>query len=73
MPEDLISVDLGLSNPDSKNQKLVGRLEEGKVVPYFTRSEIEDGALANRGLEIIWLDSPIDLFFYIFKDLEELF
>ena len=63
LPEDLISVDLGLSNPDSKNQKLVGRLEEGKVVPYFTRSEIEDGALANRGLEIIWLDSPIDLFF----------
>ena len=63
LPEDLISVDLGLSNSDSKNQKLVGRLEEGKVVPYFTRSEIEDGALANRGLEIIWLDSPIDLFF----------
>ena len=42
LPEDLISVDLGLSNPDSKNQKLVGRLQEGKVVPYFTRSEIED-------------------------------
>ena len=52
-----------IGDRDSKNQKLVGRLQEGKVVPYFTRSEIEDGALANRGLEIIWLDSPIDLFF----------
>jgi membrane-bound lytic murein transglycosylase A len=28
-----------------------------------TRAEIEDGALAGRGLELLWLDDPIDAFF----------
>src|SRR4029079_8090233 len=30
---------------------------------YFTRAEIDDGALAGRGLEIAWAADPIDLFF----------
>jgi membrane-bound lytic murein transglycosylase A len=28
-----------------------------------TRAEIEDGALAGRGLELLWVDDPIDIFF----------
>jgi membrane-bound lytic murein transglycosylase A len=28
-----------------------------------TRAEIEDGALAGRGLELFWVDDPIDVFF----------
>jgi membrane-bound lytic murein transglycosylase A len=41
-----------------------GRIDEtGTCVLYFTRAEIEDGALANRGLEIAWAADPIDLFF----------
>jgi membrane-bound lytic murein transglycosylase A len=28
-----------------------------------TRAEIEDGALAGRGLELLWVDNPIDAFF----------
>jgi membrane-bound lytic murein transglycosylase A len=41
-----------------------GRIDEtGNCVLYFTRSEIEDGALANRNLEIGWAADPIDLFF----------
>ncbi|WP_368373064.1 murein transglycosylase A [Rubellimicrobium arenae] len=31
--------------------------------PWFTRSEIEAGALDGRGLEIAWARDPIDLFF----------
>jgi len=31
--------------------------------PYFTRAEIEDGALAGRGLEIAYAADPVDLFF----------
>jgi membrane-bound lytic murein transglycosylase A len=30
---------------------------------WFTRQEIDDGALVGRGLEIAWLDDPVDLFF----------
>ena len=32
-------------------------------LPYFTRAEIEDGALAGRGLEIGWAADPVALFF----------
>ena len=29
----------------------------------FSRTEIEDGALAGQGLELVWVDSPVDAFF----------
>ena len=31
--------------------------------PQPSRAEIEDGALAGRGLELLWVDDPIDAFF----------
>lgn len=34
-----------------------------KLVPFYDRGEIEDGALAKRGLELAWLKSPTDLLF----------
>lgn len=30
---------------------------------YLTRREIEAGALAGKGLELVWLDDPVDAFF----------
>ncbi len=35
----------------------------GAYVPYYDRTEIEEGALAGRGLEIAWAADAIDLFF----------
>ncbi len=42
-----------------------GRLDPltGQCVLYFTRGEIEDGALANRGLELGYAADPVELFF----------
>ena len=41
-----------------------GRIDAtGQCVLYFTRGEIEDGALAGKGLEIAYAADPIDLFF----------
>jgi membrane-bound lytic murein transglycosylase A len=34
-----------------------------KLVPYYDRGEIEDGAIAGRGLEVVWLKSQTDLLF----------
>ncbi|SEL03827.1 murein transglycosylase A [Pacificibacter marinus] len=31
--------------------------------PYFTRQDIGQGALSNRGLEIAWVDNAVELFF----------
>ena len=40
-----------------------GRVSGGRLVPYWTRAEIDRGALAGRGLELVWLSAPADLFF----------
>ena len=34
------------------------RMQDGKLVPYYDRGEIEDGALDGRHLEICWLKDP---------------
>lgn len=40
-----------------------GHRVNGKFVDYHDRAAIEDGALANRGLEIVWLRDAADAFF----------
>jgi len=41
-----------------------GRIDAtGTCVLYFTRAEIEDGALNGKGLELAWAKDPVDLFF----------
>ena len=60
-PPDLIEVDAATAEAAGTPRR--GRLENGIVVPYYERSEIEEGALANRGLEIAWAADAIDLFF----------
>jgi membrane-bound lytic murein transglycosylase A len=40
-----------------------GRMVNGRPAPYLTRREIEEGALAGRGLEIAWLRDWADAFF----------
>src|SRR5437762_1472423 len=38
------------------------RRPDGALEPYWDRAAIEDGALAGRGLELIYLAAPFDLF-----------
>lgn len=40
-----------------------GRWVAGTALPYFSRQEIEEGALAGRGLELVWLQDWADAFF----------
>jgi membrane-bound lytic murein transglycosylase A len=63
-PEDSVVVQLGKFRDKYRNERLVGRVEKGELVPYFSREEI-DGArvLENRGLEIAWFADPVDIFF----------
>lgn len=39
------------------------RTPDGGCVPYYTRAEIEDGAMAGKGLEIAWARDGIEMFF----------
>jgi membrane-bound lytic murein transglycosylase A len=62
-PEDLLVVDLSALYPELKSLRLRGRLQGNKVVPYFSRAEIEAGAAPVRGKELVWVDDPVELFF----------
>lgn len=54
-----------LEEIDSPRGKTVGRRgEDGALVPYFSRAEIDaGGALEGRDLEIAWAADPLDVFF----------
>jgi membrane-bound lytic murein transglycosylase A len=53
---------LGDSFP-SKGVKVGRRVGRRKIVPYYDRAEIEDGALDGWHLEICWLRSQVDVLF----------
>ena len=59
-PPDLVEADAAAIAAGAPRR---GRLENGVIVPYYERAEIEDGALAGRGLEIAWAKDPVELFF----------
>ena len=62
-PDELLVVDLGEIYPELKNMRLRGRLQGRKVVPYYSRSEIERNPTSLQGKELLWVDDAIDLFF----------
>ena len=58
VPSDLVRC----TRPDGQTGR--GRIDETGVCSlYYTRAEIEDGILANEGLEIAWAADPVELFF----------
>lgn len=65
MPDDLVRA-WPADTPEAERtgRPPLGRYDEsGAFVPYYDRTEIENGALAGRGLEIAWAADPIEFFF----------
>jgi membrane-bound lytic murein transglycosylase A len=62
-PGDLVQADLGEFSEDLKGRAVIGRVQDGRLVPYYDRSQIEAGALARRRLELLWLADPVDAYF----------
>jgi membrane-bound lytic murein transglycosylase A len=63
IPDDLVDVDLSSLYPQLKGMRLRGRLEGRKLVPYYSRAEIDahdDGFTAP---VIAWVANPVELFF----------
>lgn len=64
-PDDLIDVELSELYPELKHMRLRGRVEGRRLVPYFSRGELEkqrQGENRNEGV-LLWTNDPIDLFF----------
>jgi membrane-bound lytic murein transglycosylase A len=66
-PPDLVAVDLAELNPEFKDKRVRGRVvstpQGSKVVPYYARAEITNGTAPVKGLEIAWVEDPVELFF----------
>jgi peptidoglycan lytic transglycosylase A len=62
VPGDLVNVDLGLFRENLRGQRIVGRVTDGRLIPYPTRAEIESVGLAESA-SILFVDDPIDAFF----------
>jgi membrane-bound lytic murein transglycosylase A len=63
-PDDLIKIDLSLFNDKFKGENIIARIQGKKVLPYYSRYQIEaEKALAGKGLEIVWLKDPLDVAF----------
>jgi membrane-bound lytic murein transglycosylase A len=62
MPDDLVLIPEG-GRPDALAEDLTAaRAAPEGMVPYYTRQEIEEGALSGRGLEIAYLADRADAF-----------
>lgn len=62
-PADLIMVDLGDFADRWKGERIAGRVANGRLKPFEDRAAIEAGALRNKGLELLWLQDPVAVFF----------
>jgi peptidoglycan lytic transglycosylase A len=61
-PPDMIYADLEIFNPKFKGEKIYGRIEDGKLIPYYNRNEIDfQNLFADKGLEIAWFTNRIDI------------
>ena len=62
-PDDIVEIDLSLFGNGFPKNKIFGRLEGRKVVPYYSREEIDQkNAFAGRDLEILWCADILDIY-----------
>ncbi len=63
-PDDLIKIDLSPFGERFKGERIIARIEDRKVLPYYSRHQIEaERVLKGKGLEIAWLKDPLDVAF----------
>lgn len=62
-PENLVVIeDLGVFRSDLAGIRIAGTLKNQSLVPFFTRADVNKGALENQNLEIGWVQDPLDAF-----------
>lgn len=62
-PETLLSIELGELYPELRGRPVRGRLAGNKVLPFYSRAEIESDRSLLAGHELIWIDDRDAVFF----------
>lgn len=63
VPEELLVVDLGDLYPQLQGKRIRGRLRGNRVVPFYSRREIDSNPKILQGDELLWVDNRDDVFF----------
>jgi membrane-bound lytic murein transglycosylase A len=63
VPDDLVEFDPDRPPPGIDPALRFARRTPTGLVPYYDRAQIQAGALAGRGLELVYLADPVDAFF----------
>ena len=63
VPDDLVVVDLAELHPELRNLRLRGRLEGRRLVPYYSRAQIESSTAPFPAKPLAWVADAVDLFF----------
>jgi membrane-bound lytic murein transglycosylase A len=63
VPDDLIVVDLGTVSPETRGLRLRGRLDGRRLVPYWSRGEIDARGNNFPAPVLAWSADPVELFF----------
>jgi membrane-bound lytic murein transglycosylase A len=63
LPSDLVVVDLAGTHPELRNSRLRGRLEGRRLIPYYSRAEIDSQGVGFGAPVIAWTHDPVELFF----------
>jgi len=59
-PKDLIEINLKDFDSSLPNKRILGRVESGKLIPYYTREQIEKSGID--APVILWGDDKVDIF-----------
>ena len=62
-PDDLLTVDLSELYPELKDKRVRGRVDGKKVVPYWTRADIERGAAPVPAKPLVYVADPVEAFY----------
>ncbi len=62
-PDDMVNIELGSVYPELASRRLRGKLNGGKLTPYYSRAEIDVLQSPLNGKELLWVDDIVDLFF----------
>lgn len=62
LPGDLVTVDLSRFPSAQSTQRIAGRIDDGKLLPYATRAEIDANGLGSADV-LFYGDDPIAVFF----------
>lgn len=62
-PADMITVELADLYPELKNKRVRGKLAGNKLLPYYSRAEIDASPSPLAGSELVWINDIIDVFF----------